>query len=265
MRSMREEAIVEMQRIEEWHWWYEGARRAYRLLLGMVLAGRRVERMIDVGCGTGGNLPLLERFGPTLGCDVSDLGLRLAAGKQPRLGFVRASATALPFRPGVFDAVNLLGVVEHIEQDVLALSEARRVCRPGGAVVFLTSAFMVLWSHHDDANQHKRRYTTREFGVKLAQAGLRPIKLSYYNFCLFLPALIVRRVQRWLELGRAPQSTRPLRGYDVAQHIPKWINAMLVAVLSAEAFALRWVRFPFGVDIVGVCTPEADCSARTLQ
>ena len=243
---MLEEAYHALHALENAHWWYTGARAVYRTLmeigLGRPQGGRRI---LEVGSGSGGNFPLLAAWGPTLGAELSPLALALTPEK-PALGLILASADHLPLKDNAFDGVALLGVIEHLDDDLAALREARRVCRPGGAVILLTSAVPVLWSHHDEANRHRRRYWRAELKGKLAQAGLEPIRLSYQNFFTFFPTLAVRLWQR-----RNPPPPR----YDLSAP-PRPVDALLAARLRLEAWFIRFFPLLIGVDLVAVCRPD---------
>ena len=243
---MLEEAHIALHELENGHWWYVGARRVYRRLLDIALGQPSgALRVLDAGCGSGGNLEIFEHYGPTVGMDISGLALQLAP-QRPQLGLVQASATALPFASESFDSVNLMGVIEHLEDDVGALQEAARVCRPSGAVALLTSAFPILWSHHDEANLHKRRYRAQELRAKLRAAGLRPVRLTYQNFFVFPATLLVRLLQR-----RASNAPR----YDMGNP-PAWLNSLLIQLIGVESWLLRFVDFPFGVDLIAIVRPD---------
>ncbi len=243
---MLEEAYYELHALEAKHWWYVGARAVYGTLLWLGFgAPDGTRRMLEVGSGSGGNLAMLGDYGPVAGVELSWLALKLTP-TRPELGLVQARAEALPFVEGSFDGVHLLGVIEHLDTEALALREAARVCRPQGAVSLLTSAMPILWSHHDAANLHKRRYLRRGLEKVLREAGLAPLRISYQNFFTFIPTLLVRLWQRGAL--RTPR-------YDMGQP-PPLINALLGWLLRLEAWLIRFVELPIGVDLVAVCRPE---------
>jgi SAM-dependent methyltransferase len=188
---------------------------------------------------------MLGEYGPVAGVELSWLALKLTP-VRPELGLVQARAEALPFAGGSFDGVHLLGVIEHLEDDALALHEAARVCAPKGVVTLLTSALPILWSHHDAANLHRRRYMRRGLENLLREAGLAPLRISYQNFFTFIPTLFVRLWQ-----GRTQRAPR----YDMSQPAPL-INSLLGWLLRLEAWLIRYVELPIGVDLVAVCRPE---------
>ncbi len=249
---MLDEAHYALHALEGEHFWYVGARAVYRVLLKIGLgAPKQSRRILEVGSGSGGNLPLLEEYGPAVGLDVAWLAFDLAESR-PSIGLVQASANALPFADASFEGVALLGLIEHLEDDRQTLSEARRVCRSQGAVVLLTSALPILWSHHDDANLHHRRYTRTELQQKLKQAGLRPLRLSYQNFFTFIPTLLVRLWQR---------RTQSAPRYDMGTP-SKLVNALLTRLLKLEAWLIRYIPLPIGVDLVAACRPDTGNDKR---
>ena len=242
------EAYQSIHQLEQNHWWYIGARAVYRTLLKIGLGppdGQK--KMLEVGVGTGGNLELLAKYGPTGGIDFSPLALERIS-EPPQLGLCQASAEALPFLSGTFDGVALLGLIEHLDDDVKALAEARLVCRPGGTVILLTSAFQSLWSHHDEANQHRRRYRRKELSERIVVAGLEPLRLTYMNFFTFLPVFLVR----WWQCRRPREPE-----YDMGNP-PAIINTLLKIVMSFEAWMVRYFPLPIGVNLVAVCRPKGD-------
>ena len=127
---MQEEAYDALFELQDSHWWYVGARYVYRELIQTGLSRQRngggsarPARMLDIGCGTGGNLGMLSEFGPTAGIDISFRALK-QIHQSPALGLVQASSEALPFATGSFDGAHLYGVIEHLDDDLIALQEA---------------------------------------------------------------------------------------------------------------------------------------------
>lgn len=240
---MQQEAYAALHRLDSVHWWFVGARYIYRSLLEIGLGNEsKNPRMLEVGCGSGGNLSTLSAFGPTVGLDVSSLALAMIK-VRPQLGLVQAKAEALPFSADSFDSVNLWGVIEHLEDDLMGLREAWRVSRPNGTVTLLTSALPALWSHHDEANLHKRRYVRNQLADLLRIAHLLPIRLTYQNFFAFFPTLVIRFIQRFFVVS--PK-------YDMGPQI-SWINTLMIKLLKFEALFIKKFEFPIGVDLIAVC------------
>ncbi len=240
-----EEAYADLHALQNEHWWYVGARYVYKTLIHIGIKAGTERFVLDVGSGTGGNLDLLGMYGKTVGVELSLDALQMTETK-PKLGLVCASADSLPFRNNSFDIVTLFGLIEHMRDDVKTMEEAKRVCKQDGFVALLTSAIKLLWSHHDLANRHHRRYTFSELKQLHKQVGLEPLRISYQNFFTFLPTLAVRLWQR-IEKRDAT--------YDMGTP-KKWINWILINVLKLEAWLISFISLPIGVDLVAVSRPR---------
>jgi SAM-dependent methyltransferase len=240
---MKERAYADIRQLERDHWWYRGTRAVYRSLLRRYVPGPGGP-VLDVGCGSGGNLSLLSDWGPVTGLDPWYPALRACPAGQAHV--VQGDARALPFADGTYGLVAMLGVLEHVADDVTVLREARRVCRPGGSILLLTSAFMFLWSQHDEANRHVHRYTAVELRARAASARLRVRYLGYQNAFLFLLVVSVRLLQRLLPPGGEPR-------IDMFP-MPEPVNSALAGLLALEGrlMARQRVRFPVGVSLVAV-------------
>lgn len=243
---MDPQAYIDLHCLERDHWWYQGTRTVYQMLLDHHVPHPHSSHprgpVLDLGCGTGSNLELLSHQGRVVGLDVWHPALQICPVDTTAL--VQGTGEALPFADDSFRLVTVLGVLEHIADDVTTLQEARRVCHPEGSILVLTSAFMLLWSEHDRANRHVRRYTIREFKQKVAAAGLHVRYVSYQNFFLFPLAALVRLAQRLRPSVDEPR-------IDIFPMPPR-ANAWLARLLTWEGRLMRWVSFPCGVSIVAV-------------
>lgn len=237
--------------IEDSNWWFVGTRRMCLDLLDERLAATGVAspRIVDVGCGTGLMLEHLASRGAAIGIDVSPLALDFCRERgAPRL--VRGDGGRLPLPDASVDALTAVGVVEHLDDDVAALTEWRRVLRPGGSVVLLTSSYEWMWSGHDVSNHHVRRYTASELRSLLRATGFSVDRLSYVNSVLFPPIAALRVVQRARRRGRPPEPHK-----DTGS-VPAPINRVLTRVLDAERRAMRTRPLPFGVSMVASATTD---------
>jgi SAM-dependent methyltransferase len=224
------------------HWWY----RARRALVAELLAGRVAPgaRVIDVGCGTGDNLGALEEIvGRTVvGVELSPYAVRHAprtAAGDVRVGVSRAEQ--LPFATGSADLITSMDVIEHLD-DAAALAEYRRVLRPGGLALLTVPAYPWLWSHHDDWAAHLRRYTRRTLVDAVTQAGLRPLRTTYFNSFLVPPAAVMRRtpVRRLITVEQD----------EVGASSPFVDRVMTTLARAERGWARRGRRVPFGLSIV---------------
>jgi SAM-dependent methyltransferase len=155
------------------------------------------------------------------------------------------SLEALPWEAGTFDLITCLDVLEHIADDRRTLTELRRVCKVGGFMLLTVPAYPRLWSLHDVANHHYRRYSRRSLRVAAIEAGWKVVRMTAFNSILLVPAALVRIAQR----GKRP-------GLDYTPEItlgPEWLNAVLEQPLRAEA---RWLArgrtLPAGLSLLVV-------------
>lgn len=257
--DMEQHAYAEMQKMQSRHWWWRGMRRLYRAALSRYLPPTQSQRLIaDIGCGFGGNIGTLKQYGRVVAIDVSAEALTaislLSAADQPVLR-VQAAADALPFRANTFDVVALLAVVEHAGDDTRVLCESQRVTRPGGLQILLTSALMLLWSHHDVANQHQRRYRAAQLDAVQGAGGWRVLRTAYVNAFLFPAVLAVRLLQR---LRRSVVREQHAGGeYDMGPQLGV-LGRIPESLLALEGwlFAGGWLSMPFGVDLFSVSQPD---------
>lgn len=249
---MEAHLFEEMARTEDHHWWFRGRRNIIEAVLREHLPEVSERRMLDVGCGTGGNLPLLQRFGQVVGLEGSADALalcrrRLGPDFPLHLGHIPED---IP--PGRFDVVTAFDVLEHIPDAVGALRGIRAVLAPQGLLVLTVPAFGFLWSVHDAVHHHQRRYTVDMLTGQLSAAGLRLRWSSYFNSLLFPPIAAVRLLRRAL-----PKSLKNELRSDVEMGSSGLPNQVLKAVFSAERHVVPRVSLPFGMSLIAVAEPDA--------
>ena len=203
-------------------------------------------RVLDVGTSTGANLRMLRQLGfhNAIGIDPSEEAVRIC--KMKRHGSVlRGDIRALPFPSGSVDLVLATDVIEHVEDDLLALREISRVLAPGGKVLLTVPAFQSLWGPEDVRSWHKRRYRLRPLAELIIASGLRPIIKYYFNYLLFVPVWVARHsVERLgIRLESESQLNTPV------------LNAFLAMIFSLDVMTAPWIHPPFGVSIL--CLAEA--------
>lgn len=229
--------------IEETHWWFQARRRLVRRFAEQVRAelGRPL-RILDVACATAMSFRFLGDLGNIRGLDISTETIRFARERGiDRI--VRGDAQRMPFREGSFDLVLALDAFEHFPDDVAAMAEVRRVLAPGGALVCTVPAFMALWSPHDDAFHHLRRYTRPELRRKLTAQHLAVARLSYYSMFLTPPLFVFRKLRQWLGRGKEARS-------DFAVPIPGPIQWVMARLMGLEAFLLKGFDLPLGASLI---------------
>jgi len=209
--------IAKLVKLEERHWWY----RERRALLAKAL--RRIPgepgRAIDIGAAGGGNTRVLAEHGwQAVACEYSPAGA--AASRDRGLPTVRTDARYLPFATESVDLVVAFDILEHIHEDDLAAGEIARVLRPGGTALIAVPADMRLWSAHDEAVGHVRRYTRDSLTSVVADAGLVVDQVWSWN-------VLLRPVAAWRR--------RRITGSDLTA-LPAVVNAGLSAVIAAERY-----------------------------
>jgi SAM-dependent methyltransferase len=225
------------------HWWYRGRRRIVRAQLeGLGLPP--AARLLDAGCGGGQTLDVLSDFGVATGIDPDDDSVALARLRGHEV--LIAALPELPFDDGTFDACTCLDVLEHLTDDASALAELARVTAPAGGLLVTVPAYEALWSEHDEANEHVRRYRARTLKPLVLRTGWEVERLTYFNTLLLAPAAIVRLAGRY---RRRPSSA-------VASELdftPPALNGALEVPLRAEAALLRCGgRLPVGLSLLAV-------------
>ena len=151
----------------------------------------------------------------------------------------------MPFGDNSFDLALALDVIEHVPDDPKAFRELFRTLRPGGSLLVTVPALQILWSAHDIANRHYRRYTLGELCSRIEAAGYEVVTATYFNTLLF-PLIFVLRLTR---------RSRKSIASDLTQ-LPRPLNALLVGIFSLEKLLVGCVKLPFGASAL--------CLARKL-
>jgi SAM-dependent methyltransferase len=232
--------------LEGTHWWFTGRRRLLKFLLSY-LSIRRDSPVIDVGCGVGSNLPLLKSMGfKVIGIDSESYGLSFAKNLSGVL-LINGDVLNLPVKSNSVELVIATDILEHLDDDSIGIKEIHRTLTRKGKVILTVPAFEFLWGIQDIIGMHKRRYSKNEFLRKIEREGFTVLKSSYFNFFLFFPIFLGRRLIRLfgLKIESENKINSPL------------INVFLKSIFSLEIYALRYFSFPFGVSIF--------CIARKSQ
>ncbi len=242
----------QMYRLEDRHWWFlarrdllDRALKSYPIYPTSTGTGRP-PRVLDVGCGTGGTMERLRTLGgEPVGVDVEPRALAFCRARgHTRL--LLGSATTLPFTDAAFDAVVALDVLEHIADDAAAAREIGRVLAPGGALYISVPAYQSLWSGHDVALMHQRRYVARQLEQVLRESGgLQIERLTYVTGAILPAAWLVRRLQRLLRPHAPPRA-------DVALPHFALMNRLLRGILAVEGRIALKSGLPFGLAVFAV-------------
>ncbi len=232
---MRPDEFAKMRALEETNWWFRGRRYLLRRLISRL--GLRDGLILDAGCGTGFARGELSQGGTVIGLDASHDALCLGLSDTPVACCV-SSIESVPFPPNTFDLIVAMDLIEHLEAEAPALREMRRVCKPGGHLFITVPAYQSLWSRHDEALGHYRRYTTSRI-ADTVRAGGFDVQKKFSLVSTILPGAAIFRLLR-RKLGRESNGT------DLFP-VPEPFNFILSLVMRAEC-ALGWsIGLPFGL------------------
>ncbi len=239
---MEQRAYSEMYDVEERHWWFRGRRAVIWALLSLTDLPEK-PRLLDAGCGTGRHLIEFGSLGPAVGVDPSPDAVEFC--HQRGLDDVGcAGLEDLPFASGAFDLVLATDVLEHIEDDVGALVELRRVAADGAHMIITVPAYQWMWTEHDVQLHHVRRYTRSVIEARVRAAGWELERATYFNAILF-PGVAAARL-----LARSSKR----QGHTDLDRTPALLNAALELPMKLEAAMIkRGLRFPAGVSLGLVC------------
>ncbi len=226
------------------HWWYRARRDILADYLTRYGDLPGDARILEIGCGTGHNLPMLARFGAVEAIEIDPAARTVAA---ERLGRPVGDAP-LPALPGIergaYDLVAVLDVVEHIEDDVAALAAMKTLLKPGGKILIAVPAHQWMWSAHDVVNHHHRRYSKTTLRHAIAAAGMKPEKLGYFNSLLFPLAAAARVLGRMT--GRDDSDDSPP---------PPVVNSLFETIFRLERHMVGRLPMGPGVSIVTLARP----------
>ena len=233
---------LQMRQLEDKHWWFVARRK----IIASVLKSLQLPvdaQILEVGCGTGGNLAMLQRFGSVTGIEHDESAADLARRRNIAPILPGTLPDDLPALPGRFDVIALFDVIEHIDEDRDSLVALSALLKPGGRIIATVPAFNFLWSRHDDENQHKRRYRRRTLEQLARESGLGLKYVSYFNTWLFPAVAAVRLFRKLFPYEESWQ--------DMRMPAPL-VNQVLQKLFSSERLLLGRASMPFGISLLAV-------------
>lgn len=229
-------------------WWFVGRRKIIEATLKRHLAARSTSRrVLDAGCGSGGNLDMLQQFGEVTGVEPGPIAVEAARKRCPSARVILGEVPQAIPPNETFDLIGLFDVLEHIEHSVEALRGLRGVLAPNGELVITVPAFPFLWSKHDEANHHFRRYTLSSLTAELDAAGYDVTFHTHYNLALFPPIAAVRLLRKVLPSKESDNHAALSSGLA---------NAILTRTFAAERHLVSRLRIPFGVSLLALARPR---------
>lgn len=243
---MQKEYYHEYYHLERNNWWFLARKQILRDQLDKLLGGKRGLKILNVGAALGASTLMLQEFGEVNSLEYNKECCDFV-NKELNLEFIHGSITELPFADNLFDLVCAFDVVEHVQEDALAIQELHRVCKPGGFTFTTVPTFRFMWSEHDEINEHVRRYTMKNylelFDTKIASIHFR----SYFNFWLFFPISAFRvcssLVKRKAGKVQAKSDNSKIEG--------GFLSKVLLNIFKSETHILKsGVRLPVGVSLM---------------
>lgn len=230
-----------MAELDQQHWWYV----ARREILSTIIAERIVTganaSILEIGCGTGHNLAMLSEFGWVDACELDDEARGLATQRLGRPVHEARLPDLSRFEPASYDMIALLDVLEHVPDDKAAIEAISTLLKPGGKLLLTVPANKWMWSGHDVAHHHFRRYSRDGLKKLVKGAGLDIDLLSYFNTLLYPPIAAIRAVNKLFGRAEADDAL-PSTG----------VNRLLRKIFSIEQRIIGRVPMPFGVSLVAV-------------
>lgn len=231
-----------LDQLEGEHWWFCARRQILKSVIARFAPQNKRLRLLEAGCGTGGNLRMLSEFGRLDAFELDDEARDIACHKlsiDVKSGML---PDGIPFKPGSFDVVVAFDVIEHVERDVESLAKLREQLAPGGRLMMTVPALPWLWSQHDVTHHHFRRYTRGQLDATLRRAGLEPVRISYFNTLLFPAIAAVRLIKKAFGLKEEGDDRMP----------SAFINGVLKKIFGFESNFVGRISMPIGVSLLAV-------------
>ncbi len=235
-----------MYEMEEYHWWFVSRRNF--ILKTIENFGLTAPKILDIGSGTGANLAALNKVGKASGVDISEKAVEFCR-KRGLSDVTLGPVEDLPHEESTFDIVTCLDVLEHVPDPVKVLREMRKVLKNDGKIVVTVPAFRILWSQHDEALCHLRRYKKKALLHDLSEAGLKAEKVRYLFFTSFFVVAPIRLVRRLIvPKGKACCDTTTLP--------PKFLNEFLKFLFKVEMNISMKCELPLGTSLYAVVSKK---------
>jgi len=223
-------------------WWLQGRKHIIRNYLEEAGSQKKIEKIMDVGCGSGGNFDVLAEFAGVLGIDRSPPLVMRARARGIAETVYENDFFDFPV-PDKIDLFTLFDVLEHIEHDSDFFKKLKRTAPPDHMLLISVPACQFLYSDHDRLLHHYRRYSRKTLHALLRDNGYEIVRSSYFMFFLFPFALLSRFKEKIMRLSRKKQT-----GVNIGE-VPNWLNRILAKILYMESRFSRYFSFPVGLWI----------------
>lgn len=237
---MNKDYIRQYATLETTHWWFLVRQKILEKFLEVYCLPGQL-KILNIGAAGGASSRWLAKFGEVTSVENEPAFIEHLRSEGLQVDV--ASVICLPYADNQFDLVCAFDVLEHVQDDKVGFEEMTRVCKYGGAIFITVPAYQFLWSNHDEVNGHMRRYARKSFlSLASGNAGLQLSVFTFFNTILFLPVALARKIMK----RKAKASD--FETFETSR-VPNWILGKL---FSIEVFLLRFMRFPFGVSMLGI-------------
>ncbi|MBU1626456.1 class I SAM-dependent methyltransferase [bacterium] len=237
---------------EDSYWWYLGQKHTILKLLTTYVGLDKIKefKILDAGCGTGGNLQLLEDFTKSFGFDYSQVALTFCKKRGQRF-LCRGSVVEPPFKPESFDFILSMDVLcnKTIKDKFMVVKNIRDLLKPGGYLLINLPAFHSLMGEHDLAVHTDKRFSMSETKQMLKEADLDIVRIIYFNTLLF-PIIGLTRL-----LNKMKTKNKEVYSSDFKK-LPPIINSLLFNLLKFEASYMKYFNIPFGLSIMALAQKD---------
>ncbi len=240
---MEKEFYLQYAAVENKHWWFMGRRKIVEKVIQQLKLPVNTE-ILEAGCGTGGNLAMLSRYGNISAMEIEEIACQIANERKITTVKKGSLPDNIPLK-GEYGLIVMLDVLEHIDDDIAALEALHSLLKPDGYLLITVPAFPFLWSRHDEINHHYRRYIKSTLQRVAIQGGYKLNYTTYFNFFLFPIVAIIRSLKKLLKIDE--------KNLNISSdlNIPrKPINKFLSYLFASERYFMKWFSMPFGVSLL---------------
>ena len=235
-----------MNEQEAAHWWFSARREIIRTTISRLVRLPESADILEAGCGTGGNLAMLQNMGQLDAFEYDDIAREIAAEKAGMEIPFGELPSKIPHEDKKYDLIGLFDVLEHIEDDRTTLSSLGERLKDGGKILITVPALPWLWSRHDERHHHYRRYTRKSLEKTVQDAGLE-LKHSFYANYFLLPVAMGLRALKALLRSESPDDQMP----------SNWLNRVLYRIFAAEQHLIGRISMPVGLSVCAVVSKPA--------
>lgn len=235
---MKKESYSLIENLEDYHWWHRARREIIVDTIINNIPNYSSKKLLDIGCGSGYFLSKISKYIP------NSMGIESHEYRNIKYDNIKkCNIFDNKLENNSFDIITALDVIEHIENEKQFLNEIKRLlCNyEGGGILITVPAYQWLFTYHDIVNEHYRRYGLKKLKNLLLENGFEIKKITYFNFFLFPPFMIVRLIHKIFNIKKVENEKIGI------------FNNTLYKIFNLEKYILRKINFPFGSSVLVFC------------